>query len=318
MSITMEDYLRRGHIYLGTKQGRDKVFTMFAEDIEREFESGQIQNAVAIFRVITSYLEGNAFIFIDSNIPNVFKLREKKGEIREHSLRFLKEIIESMLLRKVYMAANRWDHKYDILYLLVKYIQEFPDLHLKHFTDLYLLMFHTLLYLDTFEGKEKEIFELGDLTIRALCRYDAVGCGEYLLKDLRLKESLKKYSFEYVPYEKYVKRLRDVVRRMEKVGVNIEDFTPLIFTDKLFALLNSEHNGLLDKLFRENKEEIFSYLKSRCNDLFEKGEEKQRILIDLGVIIEEVMKKVRIKVHPYNTPGESTLISSRNLSSLSR
>ena len=263
MPITFETYYKKGHIFLESPQGRNSLFDFFRREIEEGIENkDKLANAVVRLRTLKSYLKGDSFAFIDNDIPNAFRLR-KKEDIKQDSLRFLKEIIG--LVEKLYLKVNDAGQKFDILYILVKFMHEIPDLKMKHYTDLYLLLFHTVQFLDTWEGKENDVFDLGDLAIRSFGRYDCIKTGEYFLHDIKLKGLLDEFRLKYAPYEDYVARLKDSLKKTLVAGDFVaEDFTPLVFTDKISFILNELDEGLVFDLLLKNTGGIFSHINGRC------------------------------------------------------
>lgn len=314
MPITLEDYYRKGHIYLESAQGRNDIFGLFRKEIEEGLrEGGKILNAVADIRVLEGYIKGDSFLFLDTDTPNVFRLRKKKEEIKQDALRFLKEIID--LVKKVYLTTRDVNHKFDLFYLLAKFMPEIPDLRMKHYADLYLLMFHTVMFLDRFEGKEKDVFDLGDLVIRAFGRYDCVNAGENFLRDIKLKELLKGYASKYAPYETYVARLKAAVKKLEiSRDFNEEDMARLVFTDKLFYLLNDIHRVVASS-FLGNSARISSYISSRCYELFDRENEEREMLVNEATgIIEQKIREIKVRSTkqspsgiPYQTQEIKTL-----------
>jgi len=289
MSITMEDFYKKGHIFLESPEGRDDLFLLFKKEIEESLRNDQVSNAVAMLRILKSYIKGDSFAFINYDLPNVFSLRKKKDEIKKDALLFLKEIIETDWIKKVYTTTNDASQKFDILYLLGKFMPELEGLKLRHFTDLYLLLFHTVLFLDRFEGNESALFDLGDLAVKVFARYDCLKAGEYFLIDPKLKELLKEYFNKYPPYKDFTKILRDKVEKFKVLAIfDEEDFAPLLFTDRLFYILDNESEGLVKKGLSENEANLTAFINDRCNQLFSENERKEMIVRAERIIKEKL------------------------------
>jgi hypothetical protein len=123
MLITMEDFYKKGHIFLESPEGRNDLFLLFRKEIEESLKNGQVSNAVAMLRILKSYIKGDSFAFINYDLPNVFSLRKKKDEIRKDALLFLKEMIETGQIKRIYTATNDASQKFDILYLLGRFLR---------------------------------------------------------------------------------------------------------------------------------------------------------------------------------------------------
>ena len=288
----MEDFYKKGHIFLESPKGRDDLFLLFKKEIEESLRGDQVSNAVAMLRILKSYIKGDSFAFINYDLPNVFSLRKKKDEIRKDALLFLKEIIETDQIKKVYTASNDASQKFDILYLLGKFMPEMKGLRLRHFADLYLLLLHTALFRDRFEGNESSLFDLGDLAVKVFARYDCQKAAEHFLLDPKLKGLLKEYFNKYPPYKEYTRILRDRVNKFKNSGFfDEEDFTPLIFTDRLFYILDNESEGLLKRALSENEAKLLAFINERCNQLF-KDDERKEMIVRIDSIIKEKMKSL--------------------------
>lgn len=305
MLITREDYYRKGHIYLESREGRENIWGLFRESIEENLKPGGVLgNAVANIKVLQGYIQGDSFIFMNYDIPNVFSLKGKKGDIKEDALGFLKEITDSGLITRLYMKVNKADHKFDLLFMMAKYFPDIKALRLKHYTDLCLMTFHTLLFLDGFEGTDKDHFDLGDLCMRVLVKYDCAKTAVRFIRDARLPEALKAATGK-TPSEQYVALLRDAVRKMAISGAFDEEcFAALTLTDMLFYVLDEEHDRLVSGLFVENKERIKSFLAARLNELLAGKEEEKRAVLNvlLGLLDERAFGKK--EQSPTQSPSE--------------
>lgn len=279
MPITMEDYYRKGHIFFETHEGREDIFRLYKENIEEGLKEGNISKSVSRIELLRGYLRGDSALFHDPDLPNIWRLKNKQGEIKEDALKFLKDNID--LFKRAYLFADKAYHKFCILALFIRFIPEITDLRLRHYTDLYLLLFHTMLSFDTFEGSSKDKSALTDALLLGYGWYDCKTIGERFIMNTRLKELLKEYTMKYPPHEEYVKRLKEAIRKMSILAwdsINEEDFAPLIFTDRLFLLFDELNNGLIKDLFQKNQERIDPFITSRCNELFKEKNEERDIL----------------------------------------
>lgn len=292
MSITAEDYYRKGHTYLETDRGREDIFNLYKNLIDQGIKENNLSKSISAIQSLKSYIKGDNLIFFNYDIPNIWTLKKKKEEIKKHALNFMKENID--LIKKVYIKTDDVNHKFDIITLFVKFMPEIKDLRLKHYTDLYVLMFHTIMFLDNFEGKkEEDKFDLGDVILRAFGKYDCLKIGEKFIRQIKLKEILNEYAAKYTPYEEYIKRLNEGIKKMQIADFFMEeDFCPLIFTDKTFYVSNDLNNGFIMKKFLENRDKINSYINSRIYDLFEEKNNEIDILNNaIKTIIEEKAQK---------------------------
>lgn len=286
MPLTIEEYYRKAHICLETRGGRENIFRLFKDEIEEGLREGNISKSVGKIEILRSYLKGDSFIFLDHDLPNIQSLKEKKGEIKEDALKFMKDNID--LFKKVCLAANNAEHKFYIMALFIRFMPEINDLMLRHYTDLYLLMFHTMLSLDSLEGTEKDRFDLGDVILRASVRYDCAVSVSHFIRDIKLKGLLDDYTLKYTPNEGYIKRLKEAVRKVQISGSFNEDLVPLVLTDRLFYLFDELNNGLIKNMFLKNREVIASFINSRLNKLFEeKREDRDIINNEINIILDE-------------------------------
>jgi hypothetical protein len=280
MSITIEDYYRNGHMYLETTNGRIEAFSFLREGINRGLQEGKnISDSVASIRILKGYIKGDSFIFLNPDLPNASLLSKKKGEIREDAIRFLGDIL--LLVERVYIETKDANHKFDILYLLVKFMPDIPGMDLQHYIDLYLLMFHTLLFSDILEGTKKDISYLMDLIIKSLCRYDCGKTGDYFVRSIVHKKLLKGYINLYPPYRNYVKGISDAVKK------GLWEFTPILFTDRLFYLLRE---------YYKSNNNLVSFIESRCFSLFREKEEKDILFNTIWCMVKEKEENLKTLV----------------------
>ncbi|TAN44600.1 MAG: hypothetical protein EPN22_06070 [Nitrospirae bacterium] len=304
MAITIDDLYRKAHVLMENEGGRRDVFEVFRERIESELANGTPGNAVPTVRVLQSYIKGDSFMFLNTDLPNFFTLRNKKGEIKEDALGFLKEITDSGLIKQLYMTVRDADKKFDLLFLMARYLVDIKGLRLRHYTDLLLMTFHTLLFPDRLEGSDKDRFDVGDLCLRVLVKYDCAKSAERFIRDTRLTEALKQAS-KKAPSEQYVAMLREAVRKTaisEKFDEEV--FALLALSDMLFYVLNEEHNGLVFRLFVENKERLTSFFAARLNELLQKKENEKKALLNIihGLLDEKAAEKK--KEGPTQIPSE--------------
>lgn len=283
----MTEYFRKGHLYLETPDGRKDIFYMFKEQIEDGLKGNNISKAISSIKSLKSYLKGDNLIFLNDNISNAYTLRKKKDEIKDDALKALRDCID--VLKKVFLKTENVSDKFSIIFILIKFMPAIRDLPLKHDTDLHLLMFHTLLYLDSFRGKEEDRVDLGEIVVRGCGRYDCAEVSEAFIRDTGLRDFLEhKVLQKITPYEEYIKILKGTVKKMKMANAFDEgDFSPLVFTSNLFYLFNDLFNGFLRDAYLENRERIGSFINSRCNDLIEDKDQKTEIINILMTIMDE-------------------------------
>lgn len=284
MEFTVDEYYRKGHIYLESEGGRREIFSLLERELEKSIEQENPEYAWWVVSTISSYLEESSLIYDNINIPNLSRLRGKSERIREEALYFLGDQIDKFI--KVAIKTKRAFHKSKLLFLLVKSMPEIENLKIKYFTDLYLVLFYTLYFLDRMEGSEEERFRLGDLLIKGCSRYDARLMTGYFLKDQRLKELLNssEYRGKYTLYPLYGIRLRDALGKMEKRDeFTLDVFIPVLFTDLVFYLLNEMFHGLLREGLIEKEDDILLYLNERLNNLFQEDKEVIKGIIEGGI-----------------------------------
>lgn len=292
MSITKEDYYRKGHLFLESHDGRNDIFDLFRRDIENGLEKGPLSKAVSAIRDVKSYLKGDNLIFMNHDIPNVTTLKKKKPEIKEDSLLFFKDNLESII--KVFVKTRDTKQKFDILFTLVKFMPEIPDVPMRHYTDLYLLLFHTFLFMDSLDGKDNDREDFGRLLIKVLARYDCAETGRSFIRDSMLIDVLEDESSRVAPYEKYVERLKGAARKVEMSNsFNEEDLTPLFFTDNILFLIDNSQKGVVESLMN-NLSRIESFVLSRSYSLFNENSKEIDILNNaLRGVIGEKMSKMK-------------------------
>jgi hypothetical protein len=278
MQITKEDYYKKAHIYLENKTGRRDVFALFKKELEAGLRNDNIARAISIVRFLKSYLDGDSFIFIDHDLPNIWSLKKQRPNIKHDALLFLKENLD--LIKQIYVKTTDSNDKFDIMYTFIKFLPGISHLQLVHYVDLYLLMFHTIYYLDTFAGDEKDQFDLGDIILRAFGRYDCMELGKRFIKEPKLNQLMEEYSAKFEPYEAYGKTLREAlgkeIRLEETTGVFDESvLAPLLFTPNFIYLFNETFESFIPKHLDEKREKIFNPVFSRFHVLFP-GEKRER------------------------------------------
>lgn len=281
MGITMEDFYRKAHIYMESESGRKDVFALFREKMANGINSGNIGEAISAFIHLKGYIEGDSFLFMNYERPNIMNLRKQQKNIKREALQFFKENLD--LIEQTYIKTTNSSEKFNIMYTLIKYLPEAPLSPIFHYVDLYLLMFHTVQYLDTFEGSDTDKFDLGDIILRAFGRYDCMELGERFIKDTRLEQLVKEYSLKFTPYEAYAAALKKVLQeemdRKEKTGIFAENvLAPLLFTRNFIELFDKAFDGIIKNSLNENKDKIFSHIFSRLYGLFPESKNERDII----------------------------------------
>jgi hypothetical protein len=287
MPLSLDDYYRTGHLYLETKKGREEVFTLLGKELRISIKKNRWKRAVWVADDIYGFVKKTNLIYTNFDLPNLSRLREESDEIKKRALRFLGEKDNIDLFKEAIVRADKAYHKSKVFLLLIKFMPEIERLPLIHFTDLYLMIFNTLYFLDKTEGTEEERFDLGDMLVRASCRYDCREMCESFVRDNKLKDLLisDEYRYRFTSYKEYGRRLVEPLDSMvkeKKPAVRV--LTPFVFTDMLFYSIDERFKGLLRKELTGAKERILLHLKERADGLFD-GDDKEIIkgMVDLRI-----------------------------------
>lgn len=284
MAITLEDYLRKAHVYMESKSGRKEAFHLFKKELDTALKTGNISRAMSIFRYLKGYLKGDSFLFMNFDRPNTMALREQRKNIKVDALHFLKENLD--LIKQVYVRTTHSRDKFQVMFVFIKFLPEIRHLPLVHYVDLYLLLFYTVYYLDTFSGDEEDKANLGDIIVKAFCRYDCMALGKEFIRDSELSRVAKDYSIKFGPYKSYGNALREALEKeihlKETSGIFDESvLAPLLFTQNFFYLYDKAYNGFIFKHLNKNKEKILSFIFSRVHALVSKEKKGRDIMKDV-------------------------------------
>ena len=284
MAITLEDYLRKAHVYMESKSGRKEAFHLFKKEMDTALRTGNISRAMSIFRFLKGYLKGDSFLFMNFDRPNTMALREQRKNIKVDALHFLKENLD--LIKQVYMRTPHSREKFQVMFVLIKFLPEIRHLPLVHYVDLYLLFFYTVYYLDTFSGEEEDKVNLGDIIVKAFCRYDCMALGKEFIRDTELKRVAKDYSIKFEPYKSYGNALREALEKeihiKETSGVFDEGvLAPLLFTQNFIGSYDERIGDFIRKNLDKKRKKFFSSVFSRFHTLFLRSKIETNIIKDV-------------------------------------
>jgi hypothetical protein len=86
--------------------------------------------------------------------------------------------------------------------------------------------------------------------------------------------------------------LRERAEKYKNTGFfDEEDFATLIFTDRIFFILDNESEGLIREGLSENEEKLRAFINERCNQLF-KNDERKEVIVRIDSPIKEKLKSV--------------------------
>jgi len=304
--ITAQDYLQNPHIYLETAQGRKEVFVYLEKVLKRGLKEDRRNDFMYAISEIESFLTGKDPIFVRLDIPNVYRLRAERKNIKRDALVFFGERLD--LIKMAFFKTSYVMDKFDILFLLIKFMPQVQDIEIRQFTDLYLILFYTIrgltAYPSLFEGTGEEKDKLANLVLKAFGRYDAKKAGRSFVLNRAYEKSLEKIGEKYRFYKEYLFLLDKWVGNFFKektasVEITIpsilvdEVFSSLSLTDKIFSLLDWKYNGVKN-LFLERMDKIETFIFERINILFE-GIRKP-IKREMSHIIDGYLKSKKIWV----------------------
>jgi len=301
VSITQTDYYRKGHIFLESSNGRKDIFELFREEIIKGLEKVEGFSYISAIRTLEDYLMGD----LDNELPNIHTLRKSKDDIKQDSLAFLRDNVD--LLKKAYIESNDANQKFDIIFIFIKFLFEIKDLALRHYFDLYLLLFHTLLRLDDFDGSEKDKYDLGEIVVKACGRYDCTGICEIFIRDTKLIQFLHAEVINKMePYKDFVRSLVKGVRRMVKSGnINDELVAVLSLTNIVYNAFDEESLDFINKhLTGHDKDSLHSFLRSRCNELFNDKDDRLEMVNKMTPIIEKNLIEIFSSKSKPNQPSQ--------------
>jgi len=139
--ITAEEYLKRPHIYLETKQGRREVFAYIGRVLKRGLREDRRNDFMYAISEIESFLTGKDPIFVKLDVPNVQRLRAERENIKRETLVFFGEQLD--LIKTAFFKTNYVMDRFDVLFLLVKFMPQVHNIEIRQFTNLYLILFYT-------------------------------------------------------------------------------------------------------------------------------------------------------------------------------
>lgn len=304
MAITKDDFLRKAHVYMESESGRKEVFQLFKKEMKTGIDTGSLGKAVSVFRSLKGYIKGDSFIFLNHDRPNIMGLLKQRKNIQNEALDFFKENLD--LIKQVYVKVPHSADKFDMMFIFIKYLPEIRHLDPGHFVDLYLLLFYTVYSLDTFEGDEEDRSNLGDIMVKAFCRYDCLDLGKTFIRDSELNRLAKDYSTQFEPYKAYGFALKDVlekeIRFKERTGVFDESvLAPLLFTQNFINAFDVAFDGFVSTHLNEKREKIFSSVFSRFHVLFPGNRKEKDYIKD---VVEHYFDRQvnRLMKHPVKRP----------------
>jgi hypothetical protein len=208
------------------------------------------------------------------------------------------------------------------MFVFIKFLPEIRHLPLVHYVDLYLLLFYSIYYLDTFRGDEEDKSKLGDIIVKAFCRYDCMALGEKFIRDSELSRVGKNYSTRFEPYKAYGNALKEAleggIHLKETSGIFDEGvLAPLLFTQNFIYLYDKAYNGFIFKHLNKNKEKILSFIFSRVHALLPKDKKGRDITKD---VLEDYFNRRidRLKQSPVKHLYPSHLSSSDSITQMKR
>ena len=296
MPLSLDEYYRSGHLYLESERGREEVFTLLAKELETSLKENRWRKALWVADNIYDFVKKSNLIYANFDLPNLSGLRQESDEIKKSALKFLGEKDNIKLFKKAIVRMDKASYKSRVFLLLIKYQPEIEGLPLVHFTDLYLMIFNTLYFLDKTEGAEVERFDLGDMLVRASLRYDCREMCASFLSDRKLKDLLdsEEYRYRFTPYREYGSKLVKALDNMDKKNKpEVAVLTPFVFTDMLFYLIDERFEGRLRKGLIEGKEKILLHIRERVDGLFEGDDKellKEMISFRISTRIDELAK----------------------------
>ena len=273
--ITIDDFVTRGHQLYESEDGRREILDLMLSYLK----SGNEKKIAYFLHDIHRILFGEARIFWDSIIPNLYTLRWQKEKIQKEFLEFfLKENIDvftgiySIIKHNEYILS-------DYLPVLVRFlpVAEPPP---EYFVDLFLILCDVLTDSSKFEDKlYRQMIE--KLSIKALYRYmfdeNLIAENFFFREELfRVLDELK--GMEAYPEMKkiYRRAIKNLERTYTITGkLDLKSASLLIlykFSSSLKALKNtgkSNEQKLREilRLIVENEEEIISFYRERCRRL---------------------------------------------------
>jgi len=291
--ITAEEYLKRPHIYLETKQGRRQVFAHIGRVLERGLREDRRNDFMYAISEIESFLTGKDPIFVKLDIPNVHRLRAERENIKREALVFFGKNLD--LLKMAFFKTNNVMDRFDILFLLVKFMPQVQDIEIRQFTDLYLILFYTIRYISSFEGTEEEKNKLANLALKGFSRYDAKEAARFFILNPPYKKGLEEIEKKYKFYREYLMLLdKKIGLFLKKETTSLEVIIPSIFTDEIFSLLNWKYKGRLGDVFLEKKDKMETFVLERINVLFEGV--KESVKKEMRHIIDGYLKEKEDKI----------------------
>jgi len=305
--ITAQDYLQKPHIYLETAQGRKEIFAYLEKVLKRGLKEDRRNDFMYVISEIESFLTGKDPIFVNLDIPNVHRLWAERKNIKRDALVFFGERLD--LIKIAFFKTSYVMDKFDILFLLIKFMPQVQDIEIRQFTDLYLILFYTIrgltAYPSLFEGTEEEKDKLANLVLKAFGRYDAKKAGRSFVLNRVYEKSLEEIGEKYRFYKEYLFLLDKWVGNFFKektASVEIiipsilvdEVFSSLSLTDKIFSLLDWKYNGKVKNLFLERMDKIETFIFERINILFEgvKGPIKKEMSHIINGYLNEYQAKI--------------------------
>ena len=291
--ITAEEYLKRPHIYLETEQGRRQVFAYIGRVLKRGLREDRHNDFMYAISEIESFLTGKDPIFVKLDVPNVQRLRAERENIKRETLVFFGEQLDS--IKTAFFKTNYVMDRFDVLFLLVKFMPQVHNIEIRQFTDLYLILFYTIRYISSFEGTEEEKDKLARLALKGFGRYDAKEAARFFILNPAYRKGLEEIGEKYRFYKEYLMLLdKKIGLLLKKETASLEVIIPSIFTDEIFSLLNWKYKGRLKNAFLERMDKIEALILERINILFEGV--KEAIKKEIGHIIDGYLKEKKDKI----------------------
>ncbi len=266
--------------------------------IEKMLKRGLRDDFMRAISEIESLLTRKNPIFVNLDVL-------KAQRLRREVLLFFGEQLD--LIKTAFFKTNYVMDRFDVLFLLVKFMPQVQDIEIRQFTDLYLILFYTIRYISSFEGTKEEKDKLANLALKAFSRYDAKEAAKFFILNPVYEKRLEEIGEKYRFYKEYLFLLDKWVEsffkeRTASVEIIIpsilidEIFSSLILTDKIFSLLDwkYKYNDKVKNLFLERMDKIEAFILERINILFEGA--KESVKKEIGHIIGGYLKNKKMWV----------------------
>lgn len=204
--INAELYMRRGHYYLETPEGRKEVFDYLQNSLESALREKQEKRLLRVLVELEGLLSGNSLLLNNPDLPNFHFLKSQKKAVRKEALEFLKKNLRAFY-KGVVVTRGAYTRRWG-LYLLARYLPEIPRLPAEEYLGLIFLLVTTAYGQKEFSGSPEEKKALEDLTARGLARYDLFPLVfQFSGFSREFRQKLENLKDELDPYEGFMQAL---------------------------------------------------------------------------------------------------------------